>query len=148
MVSSPKYVCANDSGVCFSQCDAIFYPKNLYFRIFSTIFKDSENETLIITIPSSGYMITFGNGSRRFVKAQYLKRMFLFSVRMMLIKPFRFCLRMATDPKMGLAESYMYGEWIADPSPKELLSVLIRAKRESKAKGNCGHIFGMGDFNN
>ncbi|KAI1719429.1 mycolic acid cyclopropane synthetase domain-containing protein [Ditylenchus destructor] len=89
--------------------------------IFNTIFKDSENETLVITIPSSGYIINFGSGSQ--------------SVRMMLIKPFRFCLRMATDPKMGISESYMYGEWIADPSPKELLSVLIRAKRQSKAKG-------------
>ncbi|KAI1712271.1 mycolic acid cyclopropane synthetase domain-containing protein [Ditylenchus destructor] len=97
-------------------------------RIFETCFKGYQKECLIISIPSSGNSIQFGCTSN---DAQKLNR----PVRVIILNPFRFCLRMVTDPKMGLAESYMYGEWVAEPSPKECLSLLIRAKRQSMLKG-------------
>ncbi|KAI1711672.1 mycolic acid cyclopropane synthetase domain-containing protein [Ditylenchus destructor] len=97
-------------------------------RIFEACFKGYQKECLIMSIPSSGHTIRFGGTSN---DAQKLSR----TVRVMILNPFRFCIRMATDPKMGLAESYMYGEWVAESSPKEFLSLLIRAKRQSMIKG-------------
>lgn len=35
---------------------------------------------------------------------------------------------MLLDGKIGLGETFMYGDWDAEPSPKDLLTLLIRAK--------------------
>ncbi|VDL76198.1 unnamed protein product [Nippostrongylus brasiliensis] len=40
---------------------------------------------------------------------------------------------MVLDPKMGLGEAYMAGDWRADPNPTEFLKLLIRAKKETAA---------------
>ncbi|VDM73697.1 unnamed protein product, partial [Strongylus vulgaris] len=39
---------------------------------------------------------------------------------------------MLLDQKMGLGEAYMAGDWSAHPDPKELLKLLIRAKKQHK----------------
>ncbi|KAI1697186.1 mycolic acid cyclopropane synthetase domain-containing protein [Ditylenchus destructor] len=106
-------------------------------RIFESCFKGPQNESLIVTIPSSGHTIRFGGRSSDIQKPSR-------PICVTILNPFRFCLRMATDPKMGLAESYTYGDWVAGREEtgqtmattlKEFLSLLIRAKRQSMHKG-------------
>ncbi|KAK0395345.1 hypothetical protein QR680_001241 [Steinernema hermaphroditum] len=58
-------------------------------------------------------------------------------VELFIHNPIKFCIRMLMDPKLGLGESFMAGEWDARPLPKDLLTLLIRARNES-AKASKG----------
>ncbi|CAD6192571.1 unnamed protein product [Caenorhabditis auriculariae] len=53
------------------------------------------------------------------------------STVMRIHKPFHFCWVMLLDPKIGLGESYMAGDWSVTPNPTEFLRLLIRAKKQT-----------------
>lgn len=72
----------------------------------------TTEESLEVAIDSGNLQLDFGE-----------------SVLLIIHNPLRFCLRLFVDFKMGLAESYMAGDWEAKPSPKRFLELLIRSKR-------------------
>ncbi|VDL81995.1 unnamed protein product [Nippostrongylus brasiliensis] len=54
------------------------------------------------------------------------------TVTMFMHNPVHFCWLMLLDQKMGLGETYMAGDWTAEPNPTELLKLLIRAKKQGR----------------
>ncbi|PAV90896.1 hypothetical protein WR25_24201 [Diploscapter pachys] len=57
-----------------------------------------------------------------------------------IVAPVHFCWKMLLDPKLGLGESYMDGDWRAKPNPAEFLMLLMRAKKESREKSSMSSI--------
>ncbi|PIO66399.1 methyltransferase domain protein [Teladorsagia circumcincta] len=52
---------------------------------------------------------------------------------MLIHNPIHFCWLMILDEKMGLGETYMAGDWTAEPNPTDFLKLLIRAKKQSRS---------------
>ncbi|TMS35063.1 hypothetical protein L596_002538 [Steinernema carpocapsae] len=52
-------------------------------------------------------------------------------VELLVHNPIKFCFRMLMDPKLGLGESFMAGDWDARPFPKDLLTLLIRSRNQN-----------------
>uniref|UniRef100_A0A7E4UW87 Late endosomal/lysosomal adaptor and MAPK and MTOR activator 1 n=1 Tax=Panagrellus redivivus TaxID=6233 RepID=A0A7E4UW87_PANRE len=79
-------------------------------------------EKLLVVFPTAGE--SYNGGSKAFnVKDDH--------VELRILKPISFLWRMFIDRKMGLAEAYLAGDWTANPGPKELLNLLIRARKAS-----------------
>ncbi|VDL77361.1 unnamed protein product [Nippostrongylus brasiliensis] len=97
---------------------------------FITRFLDSivgkSSEKLKLCVTSTGDDVEF-DGREVENNNECTKTMTMF-----MHNPVHFCWLMLLDQKMGLGETYMAGDWTAEPNPTELLKLLIRAKKQGR----------------
>ena len=90
----------------------------LILKQFRQLIRNSS-EKLTIVFPALNKSFKFGktdqNGKNE-------------AVELRIENPIDFCWKMFLDRKLGLAESYLAGDWNASPGPKDLLTLLIRAR--------------------
>uniref|UniRef100_A0A0N5AEU6 Cyclopropane-fatty-acyl-phospholipid synthase n=1 Tax=Syphacia muris TaxID=451379 RepID=A0A0N5AEU6_9BILA len=92
---------------------------NYFFRHFDKLLAKSD-ENLCIQIANNKYKFNY--------KSQNAKHQ---PVTLHIYNPIDFCFRIILDPKIGLGESFMKQDWDAEPSPKDLLTLMIRAKSKN-----------------
>ncbi|GMR39003.1 hypothetical protein PMAYCL1PPCAC_09198 [Pristionchus mayeri] len=89
---------------------------------------DGTAEQILVDLPSINKCFTFGGQKKLTANNNETD-----SVTLRIDQPVHFCWSLLLDQKIGLGESYMHGDWCAQPGIKDFLTALIRAKREKAA---------------
>uniref|UniRef100_A0A914WAX1 Cyclopropane-fatty-acyl-phospholipid synthase n=1 Tax=Plectus sambesii TaxID=2011161 RepID=A0A914WAX1_9BILA len=84
---------------------------------------------LRVLIAKTGEELTFGDET---MKAD--------AVTVTIVHPVSFLLRLLFDPRMGLGEAYMAGEWSVTPSLQAFFNLLIRNKPARKTAGGSSSL--------